>query len=297
MHFTKTRIAPTPSGFLHLGNVLSFAVTAYLARTSSASILLRIDDLDRERAQPEYVRDIFDTLNFLEIPWEEGPADISLLETKFSQLHRLNLYNDALVELRRNDAVFACTCSRSQLASEMVNGAYPGTCRDKQIPLDQQGVAWRLRTDERALNVLTIEGKNIQQSLPSAMKDFIVRKKDGFPAYQLTSMIDDLHWEIDLIVRGEDLWDSTLAQLYLASQMKKKEFERTRFYHHDLLTSADGIKFSKSAGDTSIRFLRNEGRESTEIFAMIAGMMNRKEAVKDWHSLGDLIYHSTMFLR
>ncbi|PZR28984.1 MAG: tRNA glutamyl-Q synthetase [Citrobacter freundii] len=297
MYFTKTRIAPTPSGFLHLGNVLSFAVTAYLARTSGARLLLRIDDLDRERTQPEYVQDIFDTLRFLEIPWEEGPADLSIFETKFSQLHRLHLYNDALDELRRSNAVFACTCSRSQLASDAVNGAYPGTCRDKQIPLDQPGVAWRLKTDERVLSVQTIDGNTIQQPLPSVMKDFIVRKKDGFPAYQLTSMIDDLYWKIDLIVRGADLWDSTLAQLYLAGLMRKPEFELTRFYHHVLLSSADGIKFSKSAGDTSIRFLRNEGRRPAAIFTMIAGMMNRKETVNDWYSLGDLVYHSAMFLR
>jgi glutamyl-tRNA synthetase len=73
--------------------------------------------------------------------------------------------------------------------------------------------------------------------------------------------------------------------------MNRPEFEHTRFYHHVLLNSSDGIKFSKSAGDTSISFLRNAGREPAEIFTMIAGMMNRKEVVKDWYSLGRLIYH------
>jgi len=297
MHFTQTRIAPTPSGFLHLGNVLSFAVTAYLARESGAKLLLRIDDMDRERAQQEYVQDIFDTLRFLEIFWEEGPEDISAFETKFSQLHQLNLYNEALDELKRSNAIFACTCSRSTLAAGSIDGSYPGTCRDKQIPLDQEGVAWRIRTDERQLTVHTIDGKNLVRSLPSNMKDFIVRKKDGFPAYQLTSMLDDLYWKIDLIVRGEDLWESTLAQLYLAGIMKKTAFESIRFYHHPLLRLPGGIKLSKSAGDTSIRFLRNQGKKPGEIFTMIAEKMKQGEKVTDYYSLGQLIYHSSFLLR
>jgi len=297
MHFTQTRIAPTPSGFLHLGNILSFAVTAYLARESGAKLLLRIDDLDRDRVRPEYVQDIFDTLSFLQIPWNGGPADFSSVGTKYSQLHRLHLYNETLEELRRSNALFACTCSRAQLAVEHMDGAYPGTCREKQIPLDQEGVAWRLRTDDRLLTVPAISGENIVHPLPSTMKDFIVRKKDGFPAYQLTSVLDDLYWNVDLVVRGEDLWDSTLAQLYLASAMNRPLFEKIRFGHHSLLTSANGIKLSKSAGDTSIRFLKNEGKRPAEIFTLIASMMNFEENVEDCYLLGQLIYQSPALFR
>jgi glutamyl/glutaminyl-tRNA synthetase len=78
--FNKTRIAPTPSGYLHLGNVLSFAVTALLAKESGAKILLRIDDLDQARVNKRYLQDIFDTLNFLEIPWHEGPRNLEEFE-------------------------------------------------------------------------------------------------------------------------------------------------------------------------------------------------------------------------
>ena len=94
--FQKTRIAPTPSGYLHLGNVLSFALTAALARRAGAAILLRIDDLDRERVSRDYVEDIFETLRFLGIPWDEGPRDFSEYERVWSQLHRLRLYREAL---------------------------------------------------------------------------------------------------------------------------------------------------------------------------------------------------------
>src|SRR5882757_2581728 len=90
--FRKTRIAPTPSGFLHLGNVLSFAITVALARKKGAKILLRIDDLDRERVEGRFVEDIFETLHFLEIPWDEGPGDLHEYETRFSQVHRMDVY-------------------------------------------------------------------------------------------------------------------------------------------------------------------------------------------------------------
>ncbi len=88
-NYKKTRIAPTPSGFLHLGNVLSFSITAALAKKHSAKILLRIDDLDRARANDQYLQDIFDTLNFLEIPWDEGPRNVNEFKNAYSQAHRM----------------------------------------------------------------------------------------------------------------------------------------------------------------------------------------------------------------
>src|SRR5579863_6846848 len=107
--FDKTRIAPTPSGFLHLGNVLSFAITAAIAEKTGAKILLRIDDLDRDRVNREYVEDIFDTLNFLQIPWDEGPRNYKEYESEYSQLYRMDLYQVALQQLKDSGQVFACT--------------------------------------------------------------------------------------------------------------------------------------------------------------------------------------------
>src|SRR5581483_8896906 len=146
--FKKTRIAPTPSGYLHLGNVLSFAITASLAEKTGAKILLRIDDLDPCRVDKRYVQDIFDTLNFLEISWHDGPRNIDEFENEYSQVHRMDLYRETLQQLREKDAVFACTCSRSQIRLSDPDDIYPGTCRDKGISLDMKGVSWRLRTDE-----------------------------------------------------------------------------------------------------------------------------------------------------
>lgn len=278
--FSKTRIAPTPSGFLHLGNVFSFAITAALADGMNADVLLRIDDLDQERTAQHYVEDIFDTLHYLGINFTEGPRNFGEYKNQWSQLHRLPLYNEALEQLRPH--VFACNCSRTQISRLSADGAYPGTCRHKHIPLDEPGVAWRLYTDsEQTLTVRTISGQFIHSTLPSQMKDFIVRKKDGFPAYQLTSVLDDVHFGINGIVRGGDLWSSTLAQLYLSALLPGNPLAAGVFYHHPLLLETGGQKMSKSAGATSIQFLRNAGESPQALYTMIAGMLGLAGKVRN----------------
>jgi glutamyl/glutaminyl-tRNA synthetase len=269
IHFNRTRIAPTPSGYLHLGNALSFALTAALARKSGAKILLRIDDLDQQRVNLNYLQDIFDTLNFLNIPWDEGPCDINDYNSSWSQLHRLKLYKEALEQLADQREVFACQCSRAQLQ----DGIYPGTCRNRSIPLDTPDTAWRLYTDEKELAINTLNKDVIKARLPDSMKDFVIKKKDGFPAYQLASIIDDIHFGVDLVVRGEDLYQSTIAQHYLAEVLGKSDFKNITFHHHPLLMETGDKKLSKSAGATSIKYLRDEGKTTEDVYGDIGRML------------------------
>lgn len=285
--FRRTRIAPTPSGFLHPGNILSFAVTATLARRTGAAILLRIDDMDQERVEPAYLQDIFDTLHFLNIPWDEGPANITSFEREYSQLHRMPQYRAILQQLQTGGHVFACECSRAQIARGGGNGVYPGTCAGKGIPLDRENVSWRLFTDaSRELSVRTPGGNFTKAFLPPEMQMFIVRKKDGFPAYQLSSVADDLYFDVDLIVRGADLWPSTLAQLYLSTLLEKNPFPQTTFHHHTLLAQ-NGAKLSKTAGDISIRYLRQAGKRPEDIYSIIGTMLGYEEPVRDCWGLGE----------
>lgn len=276
--YHKTRIAPTPSGYLHVGNVLSFAITAALAHKNGAKVLLRIDDMDRERVNPLYLQDIFDTLNYLGIAWDEGPSNVEDFESNFSQLHRMPLYQQALDQLAQNKLLFACTCPRSTQK--------PCTCLEQQLPLSTPNVSWRLITNnDDPIQVKTYIGKTISEILPVSMHNFVVKKKDGYPAYQLTSVIDDLHYGVDLIVRGQDLWDSTLAQLQLAGLLHKTDFSNISFYHHQLVTDATGNKLSKSAGSTSVQYLRQQGKSAAEVFTMIAGMMGVTAQVSSWKTL------------
>lgn len=288
--FKKTRIAPTPSGYLHLGNILSFAITAALARRSKAKILLRIDDLDRERANKLYLQDIFDTLNYLEIPWDEGPRNLEEFEKEWSQQSRMPLYREALQQLKEQNAVFACTCSRAQIRQVNADDSYSGTCRYKNIPLDTENVNWRLKTDQtNLLKIQEVPGEIMHTHLPVTMHDFVVRKKDGYPAYQLTSVVDDLRFGVDLIVRGADLWPSTLAQHFLAVKLEKVSFQDITFYHHPLLMAAGQRKLSKSAGDTSIHHLRRQGKTPADIYTAIAQMLGNNEVTKSWEELAMLL--------
>jgi len=288
--FKKTRIAPTPSGFLHLGNVLSFAITAALAKKTNAKLFLRIDDADRERTNKLYVQDIFDTLNFLEIPWDEGPRNVYEYEHEYSQVRRMDIYSKALQQLREGGNLFACTCSRSEVLQRSAENIYTGTCRDKHISLDTPNVNWRIRTSEtKELEVKTLQGQIIKTVLPVTMTDFVVRKRDGFPAYQLTSLIDDVHFGIDLIVRGADLWPSTLAQQYLASQLALDAFSNATFYHHPLLMDEQGNKLSKSIGSTSVQYFRKQHKKPADIYALIAHILGVEAATSSWQELVTLL--------
>ncbi|MFD2144909.1 glutamate--tRNA ligase family protein [Mucilaginibacter antarcticus] len=284
--FVKTRIAPTPSGYLHLGNAFSFALTAALARKTGASILLRIDDLDQGRVSAEYVQDIFDTLNFLGIPWDEGPRDVSDYKQNWSQLHRMDLYQEALQQLADRRGVFACQCSRSQLQGF---GTYPGNCRDRSLPLDTPDTAWRLYTDDRQISLRTLNDGVLTTRMPDAMTDFVVKKKDDHPAYQLASVIDDLHFGVDLIVRGEDLYASSVAQHYLADVLGEGAFKNKTFYHHPLLMADGERKLSKSAGSTSVKYLREQGKTAEDIYTTIGCMLHKGIGLKRFEDLLHLI--------
>lgn len=289
-HFTRTRIAPTPSGYLHMGNVLSFAVTATLAKQTGAVTLLRVDDMDRERVQPAYVQDIFDTLRFMDIPWQEGPENAAAFEAAWSQQYRMGLYTQALEQLRQMNAVYACGCSRAQLLA--VNGiGCAGNCRQQQLPLDAAQVNWRLKTDNiREVTLRTLTGMRTE-AFPAEMKDFVVRKKDGYPAYQLSSVIDDVHFGVDLIVRGKDLWQSTLAQLGLAAQLNAKDFTATCFVHHDLIKDASGEKLSKSAGTTSIQYLRKQGATAEALYNSIGKLLQAEAEIHNREGLGNAVLY------
>jgi glutamyl-tRNA synthetase len=279
-----TRIAPTPSGFLHVGNILSFAINSALAKKDNAGVLLRIDDLDQARANDQYVRDIFDTLNYLEIPWDTGPRDVQDFRDSWSQTHRMALYYEALTKLCNKGVVFACTCSRQQ-----IKNSQPCTCLEKHIPLDTENAAWRLVTGTKELEIRNYAGEIIHAALPTEMQNFVIRRRDGIPAYQLASVVDDLHYDIDLVVRGQDLWSSTIAQHELALVLGESRFSQIRFHHHPLLIGPSGQKLSKSAGSTSIRYLRENDKKPSDIYTIIGGMLSVDHHIDNWEQLAGIM--------
>ena len=270
MKFAQTRIAPTPSGYLHLGNAYSFLLTKALAKKHGAKILLRIDDLDRDRYRPEYVEDIFATLDFLEIKIDQGPKNSKEMESTWSQVHRLPIYTESLAQLEQSKLTFSCTCTRSQILQIDPRGIYLGQCLDRRMPLNKHESAWRINTlDADFLDYIAYPATPKSALIPEEASCYVVRKKDLLPAYQLSSLLDDLHFGVDLIVRGQDLFPSTLAQLDLARILGKEEFAKTTFYHHALLKGPDQSKLSKSAGAYSIRQLRQDGKTLADLFQLL----------------------------
>ncbi len=289
MKFAQTRIAPTPSGFLHLGNAYSFLLTKALAEKHGAKILLRIDDLDRERYRQEYVQDILDTLDFLEIQIHQGPRSVAEFESQWTQQHRMSLYQEALDQLQQSRLLFSCTCTRSQILKIDPRGIYLGQCLDRRMPLDKNETTWRINTlDADFLDYIAYPATKKSALIPEEASCYVVRKKDKDPAYQLSSLVDDLHFGVDLIVRGQDLFPSTLAQLDLARILGKDGFANTTFYHHPLLKGPDQSKLSKSAGAFSIRQLRQEGKSLGDVFQLLGKSLGIQEEIKSFQEFSKL---------
>lgn len=275
----KTRIAPTPSGYLHLGNIFSFAITWAIARKHNGLVVLRIDDLDNTRFRQEYLHDIFATLQFMGIDYDEGPEDAAGFYKSYSQQHKLSLYNSLLQQLVAQNVVYACPCSRTQLAGRIQEGSYPFTCRHKQLPLALHQAAWRLRIPEdTVVSFSDLLLQNCDVLLSESIPDFIIRRKDGVPAYQIASLCDDLRMGINLVVRGEDLLPSTAAQLHLAQLLGEDTFKQTQFLHHPVLFDLEGKKLCKSHDSLSILEMRNNGATAADIWGEIARQLNWNDA-------------------
>ena len=266
-----TRYAPTPSGYLHIGNVYSFLITWLLARKNTGQILLRIDDLDRDRVRPEYVENIFSVLEWLGLDWELGPKSVDEFQSQYSQEHRMGLYRQILEKLKAQHLVFACDCSRKQLRKTEAGPVYPGTCKKRNISLSAENVAWRLNTDEQLKLKHQEYGKGtVETVLPASQQYFVVKRRDGLPAYHLASMADDLHFGVNFIVRGHDLYDSTLAQLYMGEKVQAQGFLRSTFFHHPLILDHN-VKLSKSQNASPV--LEEFYPDKTRLFRKLGALM------------------------
>ena len=229
-----TRIAPTPSGFLHEGNLVNFLLVQRLATDVGADIALRIDDMDVFRLRPDYVEDIFRCLEWLGIEWQAGPRDMAEYEAQAPVEDRAERYFERLEDMAKAGLpAFVCACSRRDLGRD---ARCERGCEEKRLKLTQGKTAIRVRVPES------------EPELRAAMGDFVVWRREDLPAYQLQSLIDDEDLAITHIVRGEDLRDSTVAQRYLAQFIPDSKFLRAEIRHHALVLSTSGEKLSKSQG-------------------------------------------------
>lgn len=239
-----SRIAPTPSGYLHAGNAINFIITYLFTRSQNGFLHLRIDDYDLARYKDEYVLNIFDVLEFLRLDYDAGARNLAEFRSKFSSAFRSEIYKQAVKNLK--DTYF-CSCSK-HTSNAYKNGIYTGICRDKNLPFISGQTALKMKCE---LN----------------LGDFVLFRKDGFVAYNFASVVDDELLGVNFIVRGADLFECSQAQKFLANKLNYK-FQNCEILHHELLKK-DGIKLSKSQKAPPINL-----KESPQIYyKMVAKML------------------------
>ena len=237
-----TRIAPTPSGFLHRGNAVNFALISQLASRWGAEVALRIEDMDSSRVRPEYVDDIFSTLDWLGIAWTTGPGDRAEFEQHYSMADRTEYYRSQIDLLSGAGLqVFACSCSRADLAA---SGGLrcAGPCVSADLELATDRTALRLRIPDGA--AVQMSGSEID--LSAVHGDVVLWRRDGLPAYHLVTVIEDRDLGVTDIVRGSDLLESSALHAWLAPYLDAPNVAQANYVHHGLITHDHGHKLSKS---------------------------------------------------
>jgi glutamyl-tRNA synthetase/glutamyl-Q tRNA(Asp) synthetase len=272
-----TRFAPAPTGFLHLGHVVNAVWVWGLARAFEGRVLLRIEDHDRTRCRPEFDRALLEELAWLGLEADGPPV---------RQSERGELHARRLDELDRRGLVYACRCTRRAIAAaagEAADGAelrYPGTCRALGIDPGSTPMR-RVRLEHEAIGFDDLRlGRRVQVPAEQA-GDLLARDRDGCWTYQFAVVVDDLDQGVDLVVRGEDLLESTGRQIQLARLLGRET--PARFLHHGLARRPDGTKLSKANRDEGIRDLRAAGRTAAEVLgaaAHLAGWLERGRALE-----------------
>jgi glutamyl-tRNA synthetase len=277
----RGRLAPSPTGYLHLGHARTFWMAQQRAQAADGTLILRNDDLDGPRCRPEFVAAMFEDLRWFGLRWSEGP-DVGGPHAPCDQSQRLPHYRAAFEQLRAGGFIYPCTCSRQDVLRALVaphhgeeEPVYPGTCRpptraESQIAnrgslFTRAGVNWRFRVPDSE-TIAFVDGHfGPQRAVAGAdFGDFLVWRKDDFPSYQLACAVDDAEMRVTEVVRGADLITSTFRQLLLYRALR---LDAPAFFHCPLVTDALGIRLAKRTAALSLRTLRAQGRRPEDLRA------------------------------
>jgi glutamyl-tRNA synthetase/glutamyl-Q tRNA(Asp) synthetase len=282
-----TRFAPAPTGYLHLGHVANAIRVWGEARARGGRVLLRMEDHDRERCRPEYETALLEDLDWLGfVPDLYPTAAFRTGRCESRQSDRQAIHRGAADRLRGLGLLYACKCSRNQLAAsekkrrrvsfssektpDVFSGTevpYPGTCRDLNLPFDGD-VGWRVRLPP---DEITFEDRwcGVQTQTPAAQcGDLLIRDRRGNWTYQFVVTVDDHLQGITDVIRGMDLLSSTGRQILLGRLIGRET--PAVFAHHPLIMKSPTQKLSKSDGDTGVRDLRAAGWSAARVIATAA---------------------------
>ncbi|HXZ42457.1 MAG TPA: tRNA glutamyl-Q(34) synthetase GluQRS [Terriglobales bacterium] len=270
----RGRLAPSPTGLLHLGHARTFWIAAQRATEHGGTLILRNEDLDPQRSNAEFVRAMIEDLQWLGIRWKEGP-DCGGPYAPYSQSQRREHYLKAWRQLRDGGFIYPCTCSRKDLAQAASapndnddEPIYPGRCRSRTDATkfaEPGGVNWRFRVpDGEAAGFTDLHLGRQSFVADRDFGDFVVWRRDDVPAYQLAVTADDAAMRISEVVRGADLLKSTARQLLL---YRAFGWTPPAFYHCELVLDDSGARLAKRHDALSIRHLRESGCTADEVIA------------------------------
>ncbi len=254
----RTRFAPSPTGYLHIGGARTALFNYLFARHYGGKLILRIEDTDRERSTPEAIQAILDAMKWLELDYDEGP---------FYQTERYPLYKDKIHELLAKGKAYPCTCTPAELDAkrqlaqkEKRKPAYDGTCRPPEgvipsLPADKSYVV-RFRSPAEGSTVVRdlIKGDVVFDN--RELDDLIIARSDGTPTYNFCVVVDDIDMEITHIIRGDDHLSNTPRQIQLYQALGH---ELPQFAHVPLILGTDKARLSKRHGATSVTAYRDMG--------------------------------------
>ncbi|MBE2215595.1 MAG: tRNA glutamyl-Q(34) synthetase GluQRS [Opitutaceae bacterium] len=270
----RGRIAPTPTGFLHLGHFVTFRTAWQRARSAGGTLIFRNEDIDPQRCRPEFAAAALEDLRWAGLGWDEGP-DVGGPHRPYDQSARFAAYRVACETLVREGRAFFCTCSRRDLAEaagaphdESGEPLYPGTCRARAArPADGAPVALRFRVTDGE-TVEFVDGRMGPRRFVAGRDfgDFVIWRRDDAPAYELAVVVDDAAMGITEVVRGEDLLLSTARQLTLYRALR---WQPPAFFHCPLVRDAEGRRLAKRHAALSLRELRARGVRPEELPSLV----------------------------
>ncbi len=285
------RFAPSPTGYIHLGNVWAALLAWLPIRQKSGTMILRIEDLDPDRSRPEYVERLVRDMKWLGLDWDEDPWTGGAFGP-YSQSDRREIYEAALDALKDRGKVYPCFCTRKELreasAPHEEDGVfiYNGKCRRLSGDVRRERLeagdrhAWRLEVPDQDYGFHDLNYGAYMQNVARDCGDFLLTRTDGVHAYQLAVVVDDGLMGVDMVVRGSDLMDSTPRQIYLHELLG---FDIPSFGHVPLLKGENAARLSKRHKSLDLGTLRNAGWAAEEILGLLAvkaGLIERFEPVK-----------------
>ncbi len=261
----KVRFAPSPTGSLHLGGARTAIYNYLYARSNNGSFLLRIEDTDTKRSDMENVEQIYRSLKWLGLDWDEEPI---------FQSNRAEIYKKYIEQLLKQDKAYKCFCTPEEIEEERKSGAfqYSGKCRhltksevDQKVSQNQNYVVRFKNPDKSIIFTDRVYGKISVKS--HELDDFIIQRSDGSPTYQLAVVVDDFEMGITHVIRGEDHLSNTPKQINLYLALEKPI---PKFAHLPLLLGADGKRLSKRHGATGVDEYKALGYPSAAVFNYLA---------------------------